>query len=1089
MSHFVAGQQADVFGLQCAPRLAKTPRLMQQGAAGRMKYSKMVGVAVLLVATLASCSQPENPDINGYVGGRVLLAPGVGLAHAHIEIDQLQLYDGKAEVRKHVGATETDDQGFFPAVPTSSVNGLLLFDVSGGTFSELVTGARIQLDATTHMKALHWLDPFQDRGSDIFITPVHALVEARFRFKMREHNDTIKAVAEAYDHINAHFGKVDWETVVPADLSKPATSPIDEVRASFVLGGFALLADDLRAASESTPQVVNITTLLAAVEQDISDQLLDGNDSNNRAPRSGLQVGDCAPAAASCEAATSECVLGACRPLCDLFVNSYRSYLAGDVSKFIGSQVSSSVWNKTGLSTQDARTLIDGIARNMDPDLFAPDACFETADRTPPSIGWDTRYDDRLVQDGDLVRGAISIRIVATDDTDLVPKASFELPVKDTDGDPTNSIAVASVDSRAAVGSGGDGTLTITAHAMDSAGNIATSKRTFQVDNTPPEVAFLPTGLIVDNASVWWTDSDHPVLHGTVSDPHIDRVEIVLGGQVVATAAITGTAWTATLPDHALAGTDNIVTIRAVDSVGNATSRTQTVRVDATPPIATVASSPVFDEINSTFQFVDDANGSRANHIPHGTPVELATTESCPTLHKYVHLLSQPGPNGTHSVLGSAGELNPLNFNVVMSDDGVGLDVATAEYRVGILNGAAVNFLTGWLPLTGGVVQGTNTTRFVLPLYRDGARGLPALGNTRGEYHIELRVRDRFGRAGTTARCWQHEILAPPTRATNEATGANIQGTPAYRRPDSLFSTRLDPNEALGERADFSTKFLNSTAEGGAVWSNKFKNYLDAPIFVTVQVSKDAAATVSRQFVIRSTLVNPTAASTSCGTQPCLIAQPAIEYTSQPSNSTQTVLKSTIRVFDVSAGRAEISPCSGCTNDADAQVFQFRIPPRSEAAGSSPHEYEIVTVLQTGLPSGQGTNVTLAPVDGNQPDSDPSPYTEVAVSSTVPNDSQGSGTTSFSSTITGKLIGPPSTSLVCIEQDNDSGEFICLKKARRQRYRALKSVTYALTINSVINTSYATSATAQLPLQPGAVGALRGSQPESGVVSTESLLP
>jgi len=44
-----------------------------------------------------------------------------------------------------------------------------------------------------------------------------------------------------------------------------------------------------------------------------------------------------------------------------------------------------------------------------------------------------------------------------------------------------------------------------------------------------------------------------------------------------------------------------------------------------------------------------------------------------------------------HTVLGSDGALNPLAFNVVLSDDGVGIQPGTAEYRVGIQNGAAIN--------------------------------------------------------------------------------------------------------------------------------------------------------------------------------------------------------------------------------------------------------------------------------------------------------------------------------------------------------------------------------------------------------------
>src|SRR5213078_1534918 len=107
-----------------------------------------------------ACGEPPPVTRTGLVGGRVLMAPGAGLAGAHVQVDQVNLYDGKAEIRKHVGEAVTDDQGYFAPVPTGTVNGLILVETSGGTFIDPITKAHIQLDASVHLRALHWLDLF-----------------------------------------------------------------------------------------------------------------------------------------------------------------------------------------------------------------------------------------------------------------------------------------------------------------------------------------------------------------------------------------------------------------------------------------------------------------------------------------------------------------------------------------------------------------------------------------------------------------------------------------------------------------------------------------------------------------------------------------------------------------------------------------------------------------------------------------------------------------------------------------------------------------------------------------------------------------
>jgi hypothetical protein len=966
------------------------------------------GAALWLV--VAACAEPPHSTHTGLVGGRVLVAPGTALAGARVAVDQVNLYDGKAEIRKHVGEAVSDDQGYFAALPTGTINGLILIDASGGTYTDPVNGARIQLDSSVHLKALHWLGIFEDRSDTMYVTPVHSLIEARFRYKMTILHDAFQAVDDAYSHLNAHFGSLDWETVIPADLGVASISPTDEVRAAFVLGGLAILADDIRTASNSTPQVVSIMTLVDAARRDLGDPVLDGNDGNDNAPGIGLQVGDCPPVDGTC-AVSSSCPIAGCRSLCDIYANTYRNLTADSIAKFIGPKISPRAWNHTSLGSEDARAFTDTITRDTDPDLFGS-ACTETQHRAPPTVLWELAPPDGALQGRE-----IALRVHAIDnDSNKLPSVLIQ-NYRDTDGNPANDFATATIDTRAATG-GIDGPLTVTAVATGVAGQITTSTRTFEIDNTPPQVGIDSGGLYVDGANVWWTATPGPTLHGSVTDAHPGGVQVMIGGTVVATAQVTGTQWSATLPADALSAGRNDVAIVATDQVGNVGSKVQNLQLDATPPSVAVDSSPVFDEINSTFTFTDDATGSFAKHTPGGPPVDLATTGSCPTLHKYAHLLFAPNPDGSHTVLGSSGVLNPIAVNAVVSDDGVGVVPGSVQYRVLRNTGSALVELLPWTAMT------QNGVHFTASLYSNGAHAIQDLGSSNGEYHIQLQATDQFGRTTTQERCWNHVILAPPLSPTSGS------GELAVGFQRALFSTKLDPG--ADETGDFSSKFLNSNPAGAALWRTRFKNYLGLPVYVTVQISQNVHANVFREFRIMNSLTNFRAPpqATRCGRNHCVSDPPPAsitEYTSDFSPITHTGLKFQARLFEMIGNEtgAEIATCPGCTNDDDAQTYVFMIPGRVAPQGSALPEYGFLTYLRPLFPTGNGINIAMAPSDASHPDTDPGPYAEFAFEGV---------------TLTGKRMGSVDGSSICVEEDLDENGFLCLQVASRQRYRALTKI-------------------------------------------------
>lgn len=960
------------------------------------------------------------------------MTSGAGLAGAVVSVDQINLYDGKATVRRHhVGETRTDENGYFEPIPTGSLAGLFLVRSSGGTFRDPISGATIRLDPSFELHALHWLDFFEDRSTTAYVTPVHSLVEAHFRQAMDAPGDTnvTAALNEAYQRIGAHFGGLDWEQVIPAEVDEPAVSPTDDVRAAFVLGGLAMLADDLRAASDSTPQAVNLTTLIHSAVLDLEqDARFDGNDDNDRAPESGLQVGICPPIDSACVVPPDGCQLGACRASCDQSASSFRSMLVGAIRKYVGPRAVPTEWNQTTLGSEDLRPMLEAIGSNADPQLFG-NACVETSDRVPPSLIWEAPPPESFV------KGSFTVKVRATDDAEAVPTASF-VGLPDTDQGP--SVAVTVIDTRAATG-GADGSFTITALARDAAGNERREPRAFRADNTAPVVALTATSFHVE-AGVWWTGANEPVIHGTLDEQNPRVVEVLLGGEVVAQATLDGSAWSARIPAGRITGEGNEVSARATDQAGNTTTTAAVlIRLDATPPGVLVEASPVYDERNST-EFYDlsvpATNTWLQRHVTGGAPIDLAQSMngSCATVYKFSHLLHE------NFVLGSTGNLNPLKTSFVVSDDGVGIEPGTQQARVTIRSGASTTEALPWTAIPGASI-GPKTTRHVMGLYRDGALAIPSLATTEGEYHLELRARDKLGRTSVQERCWNHRILAPKPAPIEP--GAKAEG---FAR--AMYSTRLDPVVGQPQFGDVSAKFLNSDAAGAAVWIWKVKNYLATPVYVTVNVSRGVNAKVSRDFVIRSGLTSFRSSNTPCGTSPCPIEVPSEKYRGSVLGVDHYDVRFRARFFVMNGAEtgAEILPCAGCTNDDEAQTYTFEIPPRTTPQGAPLAEYAILTYLRPTLPAGEGLDVLLAPQDTMRQDTDPNPYREVTFEGV---------------TFTGKLVGGLSGE-VCVDQDFDFGGWVCTQKARKQEYRAIANINYDW--QTRVRTTYSFSAAPALSL-------------------------
>ncbi len=1028
---------------------------------------------VLFLFIVVSCSGPP-PELraHGYLSGRVLIAPGVGLAHATLAIEQIELYDDGATprgtFRNHILDVQTDENGFYGPVSVRDYAGLFLLRTMGGEYRDPISGARIRFDASQELRALHFMDFFHTR-TDANVTPVHSFVEARFRYLATLNGmEPLEARRTAYADIGAHFGNLDWDPISPAEPGQPAVSPTDDVRAMAVLGGLAILTDDLRIASGSTPQVVNLMTLTHAIVKDLeADPLLDGNDANDAAPGTGLQVGTCEPTPPGCAVPPTGCQLGACRPRCDTYANTYRGALAAAIRKYLGPKEFPTQWNRTGLGSEDARTMLEQITAGATP-LFG-DACKETVDRVEPSLSWEVGP-----VDGAAVKGTFAVRVRALDDAELLPSVSI---VGYQDEDSAPNTATITVDTRAAL-AGSDGPLTLQVVARDAAGNERRGSRTFDVDNTAPLAALDATAFYVDGSNVHWTATATPVLQGTISDAHTRSVEVLIGDTLAATATVEGMTWSATVPAGRVTSSGVDLSIRAEDEAGNVTTTLPVLlRLDATPPAILVESSPVYDEgLSREFYDLDNpgANLWLQRHVVQGAPIDLSQSMegTCLTVRKYAHLLHEQLP------LGVAGALNPLQVSSVVSDDGVGIRPGSVQVRLMIKSGSAMVEALPWTAVSGTPI-GSQTTRYPVGLFRDGALAIPSLATTEGEYLFELRAVDHLGRLTRQARCWNHRILAPKLRATpGEESGKRAEG---FSR--AMYSTSLNP---VGNQVgDFSSKFLNANAAGAAVWAWRFKNYVAHPVYVTVTIAQPVNAQVYRKFEVRQTVTDADNVLDVCGSEPCPIATGSLLYASpEPVPQLHQGVRFRARAFIVanaSTGEtgSELLPCAGCTNDDAAQSYTFHIPARATPQGSALVEYVILTYLRPTLPAGGGLDALMAPsmvVAGNpySLDTTPGPYSEFTLNGV---------------TLTGKLIPPPGAPTYgCLEQsfDGDLG-WVCNVRGRYQRYRALTYVRYAPSLE--VRTTYSTSALSGIPPQVFATGTLPSAIASEFVTTDVHALP
>lgn len=734
------------------------------------------------------------------------------------------------------GATAADGSFANVAIADGYSGPLLVEAGGGGSYAEDAAPPGTPPATLDTADALRTVIPAYEDGGAVasaVVSPLttFAVTYAAYLQAQAPADGFAPAWTTARDVIAAHFGVADPFAAVPS-LPAAIGGDTGADRHGLVLIGLSQLA--YRASTQGGGDAGSFATamdsmrVVRVLDQDLADGCLDG-----RAGAAPLAYG------------------GTQRP----GDQTLRFELAAAIATYLADPAR----DATALDVADALPLLDTLA--LGGPATGPGACaggglFPTPggvfDREPPAIVWQAPTPD----EGAWVRGDVIVRAGALDAIDPAPVVRWLGGLADTDGDPANAIATATIATAALP----DGPLAIAAEAIDAAGNRgALPVRTVHVDNTPPVVTVSPAGFHADGADLW-TAAAAPILTGAIAEAHLASITVVRGATAVAAATVTGGAWSAAIPPGTITDTAGaVLRVEARDRAGNVAAVTVRVRLDDTPPALAWLPVAVRDEAGDAITFSTAAAFGVVQYDPththQGPPVALGASAACdasaPAVAKYAYLLDEaPPPYVTEANGPAPGGRNPLRFQVALTDDGVGLDPATATYRVRDV--AAGTTLLDWRPLPG-------ASPHTIPLHRRGfaAPSIPALGERAALLALDVRATDRLGRTTASTRCWHHRPLPAPVlvgpvgpagqmltcNASNCVATHGPLGSGKYALAALSLGDTSPPFDPIGAQV------LATGAPGTALLQFPVYNPTTEPIALTIDLAVPTGATYTRQWV------------------------------------------------------------------------------------------------------------------------------------------------------------------------------------------------------------------------------------------------
>jgi hypothetical protein len=439
-------------------------------------------------------------------------------------------------------------------------------------------------------------------------------------------------------------------------------------------------------------------------------------------------------------------------------------------------------------------------------------------------------------------------------------------------------------------------------------------------------------------------------------------------------------------------------------------------------PELSVQLSSVRDEDTETVTFAADHS---PQHAHTGMPIDLATPMGCPVLTRFSHLLGSTQPE---YVVEDPGR-NPIQYQFVIDDAGVGIAPGSTQYRVGRRSGlqTMTTWVLDWTSAGTGEPVGAGVTRFPVGIYSDVVSGL---ATAEGTYDIEFRTTDRLGHTATVARCFDLRLRAPPVDV--EVMGSQPTKVHAYAL-DSLSLAPGAPFDQIGAR------LLNdeATGTGASLLDQDIFNGTTSTIYLTVTVTPPSSVVAAQSFVMADA---PTEVSlcTFCTTG----MANKVPEDSGSGSAPMTTLHFPVRIYELVGGvpTTEI-PCLAPCRSSDTE-FRFAIPPRP-SGGRPARAFRVMTMI--------GQVSALWPRKPGQEAAPP--FEDTAITWT---DGNGNDTTTRLTGIVDHSYDP--SRMGCV--NFNYGQMRCVQTGTLVPYRALASASLTFAGNTF--TRYATAAAVHL---------------------------
>jgi hypothetical protein len=466
---------------------------------------------------------------------------------------------------------------------------------------------------------------------------------------------------------------------------------------------------------------------------------------------------------------------------------------------------------------------------------------------------------------------------------------------------------------------------------------------------------------------------------------------VFAGTQRIAQTTAIGNDWSVAFPPDVLGVIPTDITF----SSGTA-SASRKLAIDLTPPVTTALQTTVKNELNDVVTFA--ADGAIVSHAHVDTNQSVLGGTACVDIFKHAYLMDP-------------GDSNPIHWELRATDDGVGIDPATA--RIGLRDGTTFG---PWRPITGVATDGT--IDYSINLARSGAAGDAFLASTEAPMVIQLAVKDRLDREVTFERCWTNHPLAVPL-----AAGASSQAV----GPLGLATNGLEVQFFRNLVAEL----INPGARGLSTMDYDVLNGTDETAFVTFSLTRPALDS-RRDYVVQNATKQVVTTNVRCNENDTDIRCDRPIHPEPDGDEGSTLHESldhfVVRVFRVQPDGAlgtEVA-CDPCSAAAAKWTFKFEKGRYRVMSGIR----DMPTLFPSGAPG----------------DFDNGPFFDF----TLP-------TTSGSFGLSGKLVGSYSG---CTKFQSIGPNRFCIQRTDFTRYRALKR--FEIAFNTPLTNKVASAPTAAI---------------------------